>query len=145
MRLDMGKVNRSGVYYLINTVTPINHSLKAELDAFGSVIVVVLLLGVVSLVRFACLKRKDLGHWETVWETDVSSGVIKFSPREIFRESVGAECSSCCRLQPPPGDEPLHRVQQFQPVLQRRFRHGLPLIKTLFALEKQPLAATRWA
>ena len=52
MRLDMGKVNRSGVYYLINTVTPINHVLKAELDAFGSVIVVGLLLGMVSLVRF---------------------------------------------------------------------------------------------
>jgi hypothetical protein len=51
MRLDMGKVNRSGVYYLINTVTPINHASKAELDAFGSVVVVVLLLGVVSLVR----------------------------------------------------------------------------------------------
>jgi hypothetical protein len=47
----MGKVNRSGVYYLINTVTPINHALKAELDVFGSVIVVVLLLGIVSLVR----------------------------------------------------------------------------------------------
>ena len=51
MRLDMGKVNRSGVYYLINTVTPINHASKAELDAFGSVVVVVLLLGMVSLVR----------------------------------------------------------------------------------------------
>ena len=51
MRLDMGKVNRSGVYYLINTVTPINHTSKAELDAFGSVIVVVLLLGIVSLVK----------------------------------------------------------------------------------------------
>jgi hypothetical protein len=51
MRLDVGKVNRSGVYYLINTVTPINHASKAEFDAFGSVIVVVLLLGVVSLVR----------------------------------------------------------------------------------------------
>jgi len=51
MKLDMGKVNRSGVYYLINTVTPVNHASKAELDAFGSVVVVVLLLGVVSLVR----------------------------------------------------------------------------------------------
>ena len=51
MRLDAGKVNRSGVYYLINTVTPINHASKAELDAVGSVIVVVLLLGIVSLVR----------------------------------------------------------------------------------------------
>ena len=51
MRLDMGKVNRSGVYYLINTVTPINHASKAELDVLGSVVVIVLLLGVVSLVR----------------------------------------------------------------------------------------------
>ncbi len=53
MRMDMGKVNRSGIYYLINTVTPINHVSKAEFDAFGSVIVVGLLLGMVSLVRFA--------------------------------------------------------------------------------------------
>jgi hypothetical protein len=52
MSLDMGKVNRSGVYYLINTVTPINHALKAEFDAFGSVIIVGLFLGIVSLVRF---------------------------------------------------------------------------------------------
>lgn len=51
MKLDMGKVHRSAVYYLINTVTPINHASKAESDAFGSVIGVVLLLGVVSLVR----------------------------------------------------------------------------------------------
>jgi hypothetical protein len=53
MKLDTGKVNRSGVYYLINTVTPINHSLKAGLDAAGSVIVVGLVLGMVSLVRMA--------------------------------------------------------------------------------------------
>ena len=51
MKLGMGKVNRSGVYYLINTVTPINHASKAELDVFGSVVVIVLFLGVVSLVR----------------------------------------------------------------------------------------------
>ena len=51
MRLDMGKLHRSGVYYLINTVTPINHESKAGSDAFGSVVVVVLLLGIVSLVR----------------------------------------------------------------------------------------------
>jgi hypothetical protein len=51
MRLDMGKVSRSGVYYLITTVTPINHASKVVWDAFGSVVVVVLLLGLVSLVR----------------------------------------------------------------------------------------------
>jgi hypothetical protein len=53
MKLELGKVNRSGVYYLINTVTPINHTLKAELDVVGSVIVVGLLLGMISLVRLA--------------------------------------------------------------------------------------------
>jgi len=53
MREKTGKVNRSGFYYLINTVTPINHLLKAEYDTFGSVIVVSLLLGIVALVRLA--------------------------------------------------------------------------------------------
>jgi hypothetical protein len=53
MRVNAVKINRSTVYYLINTVTPINHVLKAEFDAIGSVIVVGLLLGVVSFVRFA--------------------------------------------------------------------------------------------
>jgi len=52
MRMDAVKINRSGVYYLINTVAPINQALKAEFDAFGSVIVVGLFLGIVSLVRF---------------------------------------------------------------------------------------------
>jgi hypothetical protein len=39
MRIDAVKINRSGVYYLINTVAPINHAFKAEFDAFGSMIV----------------------------------------------------------------------------------------------------------
>ena len=52
MRMDAVKINRSSVYYLINTVAPINHALKAELDTIGSVIVVGLFLGIVSLVRF---------------------------------------------------------------------------------------------
>ena len=52
MRLDVVKINRSGIYNLINTVAPINHALKAEFDAMGSVIVVGLVLGIVSLVRF---------------------------------------------------------------------------------------------
>jgi len=52
MRLDVGKINRSGIYNLINTVAPTNHARKAEFDAMGSVIVVGLVLGIVSLVRF---------------------------------------------------------------------------------------------
>ena len=51
MRVDAIKIHRSAVYYLINTVTPINHVLKAKLDTYGSVIVVGLIAGVVSLVR----------------------------------------------------------------------------------------------
>jgi len=53
MRIDAVKINRSGVYYLINTVAPINHELKAEFDAIGSVIIVGLLLGIVFFMRFA--------------------------------------------------------------------------------------------
>jgi hypothetical protein len=53
MRVDAIKINRSAVYYLINTVGPINHALKAKFDTYGSVIVVGLTVGVVSLVRLA--------------------------------------------------------------------------------------------
>jgi hypothetical protein len=53
MRGYANEIHRSAVYYLINTVTPINHVLKAKLDIYGSVIVVGLTLGVVSLVRLA--------------------------------------------------------------------------------------------
>ena len=52
MRVDAIKIHRSGVYYLINTVAPINHALKAKFDTCGSVIVIGLILGIVSLVRF---------------------------------------------------------------------------------------------
>jgi len=52
MRIDAVKINRSGIYYMINTVAPINHELKARFDTCGSVIVVGLFLGIVSLVRF---------------------------------------------------------------------------------------------
>src|SRR5665213_2065955 len=38
-------------------------------------------------------------------------------------------------------DEPLHRVEQLEPVFQRRFRHALPLVKTLRAMKKTPFAA----
>ena len=51
MRVDAIKIHRSAVYYLITTVTPKNHALKAKLDTYGSVIVVGLIVGVVSLVR----------------------------------------------------------------------------------------------
>jgi len=38
-------------------------------------------------------------------------------------------------------DEPLHRVEQFQPVFQRRFCHDFPGVKALAAMRKNPLPA----
>lgn len=46
------KVNRSAVYYLMNTIAPINHRVKAKFDVVGSVIVISLLIGGLSLMRF---------------------------------------------------------------------------------------------
>src|ERR1035438_3243867 len=38
-------------------------------------------------------------------------------------------------------DAPLDCVEQFEPILQRRFSHGLPLVETTFPRKEQPLAA----
>ena len=51
MKAVVGKVKRSALYHLINTKIPINHALKAESDAMGSVIIVCLVLGGVSIIR----------------------------------------------------------------------------------------------
>jgi hypothetical protein len=51
MKVVLNKVKRSGFYYLINPIAPINHALKVKSDTFGSAIVVGLVLGVVSFVR----------------------------------------------------------------------------------------------
>jgi hypothetical protein len=45
------KVKRSGFYYLMNPIAPINHALKVKSDTVGSVLVVGLVLGGVSFVR----------------------------------------------------------------------------------------------
>jgi len=45
------------------------------------------------------------------------------------------------RLQAPPRDQALNRIQQFHPIFQRRVRNRLPLIEALFALVEIPLAA----
>ena len=44
-------VKRSTVYHLLNTIAPINHKLKAELDILGAVAIVGLTIGTVTLVR----------------------------------------------------------------------------------------------
>ena len=51
MKLVLTKVKRSGFYYLINPIAPINHALKVKSDTCGSVIVVGLVLGGVGFVR----------------------------------------------------------------------------------------------
>lgn len=43
---------RSAVYHLLNTIAPSNHKLKAELDVLGSLVIIGLVVGVVSVVRF---------------------------------------------------------------------------------------------
>lgn len=44
-------VKRSGVYHLLNTIAPINHKLKAELDILGCTVVVAIALFVVTIIR----------------------------------------------------------------------------------------------
>jgi hypothetical protein len=45
------------------------------------------------------------------------------------------------RLQPAASDEPLHGIEQLQPIIQRWFRHRLPLIESFLALEKIPFTS----
>jgi hypothetical protein len=51
MKTVVSKVKRSGVYYLITTVAPLHESRNARFDMWGTVAVIVLLLGVVGLMR----------------------------------------------------------------------------------------------
>lgn len=44
-------VKRSAVYHTLNTIAPINHKLKAELDLLGCSIIVALALFTVTVVR----------------------------------------------------------------------------------------------
>ena len=52
MKIVANKVKRSGVYYLMTTVASVNEARNAKSDVWGTVAVVVLLLGVVGLMRF---------------------------------------------------------------------------------------------
>lgn len=52
MKIVANKVKRSGVYYLMTTVASANETGHARSDVWGTVAVVVLLLGVVGLMRF---------------------------------------------------------------------------------------------
>ncbi len=45
-------VKRSIVYHLLNTIVPINHKLKAELEVLGAVIIVALARMIVSFAAY---------------------------------------------------------------------------------------------
>ena len=51
MKTIVGKVRRSGVYYLMAAVGPLNESRKARSDTWGTVAVVILLMGMVGLMK----------------------------------------------------------------------------------------------
>jgi hypothetical protein len=53
MRSVSNKVKRSAFYESLNTITPLNHMLKAKFDVVGSVVIVSLLVGVVCFARLA--------------------------------------------------------------------------------------------
>ena len=44
-------VKRSSVYHLLNTIAPINHKLKAELDILGCTVIVAIALCLVTVLR----------------------------------------------------------------------------------------------
>jgi hypothetical protein len=52
MKTVVNKVKRSGVYYLMTTVASTDETKNARFDTWGTLAVVLLLLGVVGLVRF---------------------------------------------------------------------------------------------
>jgi hypothetical protein len=51
MKRVVGKVNRSGVYYLMTTVAPADEKRSARFDVWGAVIVVGLLMIAAGLAR----------------------------------------------------------------------------------------------
>jgi hypothetical protein len=51
MKNTVCKVKRSGIYYLMTTIAPINEARSARFDIWGAAVVVALLLGVVGLMK----------------------------------------------------------------------------------------------
>jgi hypothetical protein len=51
MTTGIVKIKRSAVYHLLNTIAPSNHKLKANLDILGSIVIVLLALGIVTFAR----------------------------------------------------------------------------------------------
>jgi hypothetical protein len=51
MRTTLSKIKRSGIYYLMIPVAPVNEARSARFDIWGAAVVVVLLFGAVGLMR----------------------------------------------------------------------------------------------
>jgi hypothetical protein len=51
MKATVCKVRRSGIYYLMTTIAPVNEVRSARFDIWGAAVVVTLLVGVVGLMR----------------------------------------------------------------------------------------------
>lgn len=51
MKTTLGKVRRSGVYYLMAPIAPVNEARSARFDIWGAAVVTALLLGVAGLMR----------------------------------------------------------------------------------------------
>lgn len=51
MKNTVGKVRRSGIYYLMIPVAPVNEARSAQFDICGAAIVVALLAGIMGLMR----------------------------------------------------------------------------------------------
>ena len=51
MKTVVGKMRRSGVYYLMTKIGPVNEVRNARLDTWGTVAVLVVLLVVIGLMR----------------------------------------------------------------------------------------------
>jgi len=51
MKTTVSKVKRSGIYYLMTTIAPINEARSARFDIWGAAVVVALLLGAAGLMK----------------------------------------------------------------------------------------------
>ncbi|HXI70881.1 MAG TPA: hypothetical protein VNN22_11060 [Verrucomicrobiae bacterium] len=51
MKTTLSKVRRSGVYYLMIPLVRVNEARSAQLDTWGTAVVVALLIGIVGLMR----------------------------------------------------------------------------------------------
>ena len=52
MRSTLGKLNRSKLYHTITSLHSVNNARTIRLDVWGSVVVLLLVVGIINLMRF---------------------------------------------------------------------------------------------